>query len=217
MKTCLDLFCGAGGATNGLQRAGFRVTGVDINPQPRYCGDDFIQGDALTVPLDGYDLIWASPPCQHYSQLTNCRGTKSNHPDLIARVRDRLKAPGTHFLIENVNGARMELNNPLMLCGAMFGLMSYRHRRFESNHFIMQPDHPPHKVPCARAGHWEPGKYASVTGNCSPVSLSRIALGIDWMNRNELSQAIPPAFSEYLGTQIMQAILAADRLTEKQI
>lgn len=202
----LDLFSGAGGATKGLQRAGFHVTGVDIKPQPHYCGDVFIQADALTVDLIGYDLIWASPPCQHYSQLTNCRGTQANHPDLIGVIRSRLKAVGKPFIIENVNGARMELDNPLMLCGAMFGLMSYRHRRFECSHFIMQPDHPPHTVPCARAGHWELGKYASVTGNCSPVSLSRVALGIDWMNRNELSQAIPPAFSEFLGRQILKAM-----------
>src|SRR5438552_15961975 len=96
----LDLFCGAGGATKGLQRAGYHVTGLDIRPQPRYCGDAFHQADALTFPLDGYDLIWASPPCQRYSIANNIHG-RSDHPDFISDVRKRLGRQGAPWLIEN--------------------------------------------------------------------------------------------------------------------
>src|SRR5579864_4184083 len=100
---CLDLFCCAGGATKGLQRAGFHVTGVDIKPQPRYCGDEFHQADALTFPLTGYDFIWASPPCQSYSSAM--RHLATPQPMLIDAMRARLEASGAAWCIENVLGA----------------------------------------------------------------------------------------------------------------
>ena len=131
MLKALDLFSGQGGATRGLQMAGYHVTGVDIDPQPRYIGDAFIQGDALTFDLDGYDLIWASPPCQAYSELTPMEA-RADHPDLIDPIRTRLKAQTAPWIIENVAGARRKLHNPFMLCGSMFGLDVWRHRYFES-------------------------------------------------------------------------------------
>lgn len=131
MKKALDLFCGAGGATKGLQRAGFHVTGVDISPQPRYCGDIFSQADAMEFPLGGYDFIWASPPCQRYTAGAKKWGTQDGHPDLIAPIRSRLLANGVPFVIENVETARPWLVDPVMLCGTQFGLGVFRHRLFE--------------------------------------------------------------------------------------
>ena len=127
----LDLFCGAGGATRGLQQAGFHVTGVDIRPQKRYCGDAFHQADAMTFPLAGYDLIWASPPCQRYTKGAKRNGTSMNHPDLIGPVRERLIASRTPYIIENVETARPHLIDPVRLCGTQFGLGVFRHRLFE--------------------------------------------------------------------------------------
>lgn len=101
----LDLFCCAGGATKGLQRAGFHVTGVDIKPQPRYCGDAFLQLDALSVRLDGYDFIWASPPCQPFSALRHMPTARTDHEDLIEPTRARLISSGVSYCIENVDGA----------------------------------------------------------------------------------------------------------------
>lgn len=118
----LDLFCGAGGAAMGYHRAGFEVTGIDINPQPHY-PFKFIQADAMTYPLGGFDCYHASPPCQRYSILT--RGLHQdrieNYPDLIAPIRDRLLHTGKPYVIENVEGARKLLINPVKLCGTMFG------------------------------------------------------------------------------------------------
>lgn len=118
------MFCGAGGVSVGLERAGFEVTGVDIAPQPRHRGGRFIQADAMTFPLEGYDLIWASPPCQAYSQLRH--RTKGAYPDLVDSVRERLARkrrlnyPLPLTVIENVEGA--PLRRDIRLCGSMFGL-----------------------------------------------------------------------------------------------
>ncbi len=204
----LDLFCSAGGATKGLQRAGFHVTGVDIRPQPRYCGDAFILGDALTVHLDGYDFIWASPPCQRHSRMSSCRdGLRETYPDLIAPIRDRLKLLGMPFCIENVEGA--PLIDPFRLCGGMFYLETYRHRLFETHGFdVRRPPHVRHFVPTSKAGHWKPGTFVSVAGHCAPIQKCQDAMGIDWMNRDELAEAIPPVYSEYIGKQ---ALLSAGK------
>src|SRR6266851_9584956 len=128
----LDLFCCAGGTTKGLQRAGFHVTGVDIKRQPRYCGDAFVQADALRPPFDlsTFDFIWASPPCQHDSQLTP-RNHRAKHKPMIAETRAMLAASGIPFCIENVPSAAWRLKRPLKLCGSMFGLGVRRHRYFE--------------------------------------------------------------------------------------
>lgn len=202
----LDLFCGAGGATRGLQQAGFHVTGVDINPQPRYCGDVFIQADALTIDVSGYELVWSSPPCQHYSRASACRpGLKATYPDLVEPTRNLLRAKASAWVIENVPGA--PLINPIRLCGAMFGRPLYRHRLFETSLPIPEPAHVKHLVKCSRAGHWKPGTYVCVAGNCAPIALAREAMGVAWTTRRELAESIPPVFSEYIGRQFL-AILA---------
>ena len=204
----LDLFSGAGGAARGLQQAGYHVTGVDIKPQPHYRGDRFIQGDAMIVDLAGYDLIWASPPCQKYTSLAALHPNKE-YPDLIAPVRERLIATSTPWIIENVPGAPMHYY--ITLCGTMFGLRVYRHRRFETSMMLWQPEHPPHTVRAGghksqrqRKAHYMAGGFVTITGNvgsyCGP------AMGIDWMTGEELSQAIPPAYSRFLAEQVQQAL-----------
>jgi SAM-dependent methyltransferase len=147
----LDLFCGAGGAAKGYQRAGFYVVGVDIKPQPHYCGDEFHQGDALTYPLEGFDAYHASPPCQGYSIMLNLPWLRDKkYPMLIQPVRELLLAVGKPYIIENVGGARYRTSRQdglkaAFLCGQMFGLPIFRHRYFETNWFWMQPGHPKHE------------------------------------------------------------------------
>src|SRR3990167_2438253 len=133
----LDLFCGAGGAAKGLQRAGFHVTGVDIKPQPRYCGDAFIQADAMTFLLDGFDFIWASPPCQGYTTMNNRHGSIS--PLLIDGVRQRLHHSGAAWCIENVLGARAMMYHPITLIGEQFGLRVHRPRLFQASFGLLAP------------------------------------------------------------------------------
>lgn len=142
----LDLFCCGGGASRGLALAGFEVTGVDIEPQPNY-PFNFIQGDALTVDLSGYDLVWASPPCQGYSKHVSSQSSKwtptkgRDEPKLISLVRKRLQSCGVPYVIENVRGAKDHMINPIQLCGTMFGLPISRHRWFESSWVITPPPH----------------------------------------------------------------------------
>lgn len=208
----LDLFCGAGGATKGLQQMGFHVTGVDIKPQPNYCGDEFIQGDALSGAawrLSGFDFIWASPPCQAFTRAQRIRD--NSHPDLIVPVRRKLRASGVPFCIENVPGA--PLVNPTTLCGSMFSLRVYRHRLFECSFRVEQPMHRPHTAPVRKMGRPpRPGDFMHVVGNFSGVKQAREAMEIDWMTRDELREAIPPAYSEYIGraaiAHIKQAVAA---------
>lgn len=198
----LDLYCCAGGAAVGLHRAGYDVTGVDIVNQPNY-PFDFVMGDALDADLSGYDFVWASPPCQNSSHMSGCRpGLAQQYAQLIPATRAKLNAWGGPYIIENVIGAPLE--NPVMLCGAMFGLKTYRHRIFESNVPLTVPPHPRHDKPASKAGHWNPGTLISVAGNCAPMALAREAMGIDWTTRAELVEAIPPAFSEYLARQTLR-------------
>lgn len=208
----LDLFCGAGGASEGYERAGFRVVGVDVGPQPNY-PFDFIQMDALDA-LDSevwrpFDAVHASPPCQAYSAMSECRpGLASGYAALIGAVRDRLVLTGKPWVIENVPGAPLASGDDLfgahgvLLCGQMFGLELYRHRIFETSFPITQPPHPAHVVPASAAGHWEPGTIISVAGHVSPIAVAEKVMGIDWMTRDELAEAIPPAYTEWIGTQV---------------
>jgi DNA (cytosine-5)-methyltransferase 1 len=196
----------------GYHRAGFDVVGVDIAAQPRY-PFEFHQGDAMTWPLDGYDAVHASPPCQADSQMTNCRpGVAATYPRLIGPTRERLQAWGGPWVIENVDGAGLPGQadlfgaDGLMLCGFMFGLRLYRHRFFETSQPIRAPHHPRHLIPASKAGHWEPGTIMSVEGNFAPVAEARAAMGIDWANRAELGEAIPPAYTEYIGGQLMDVV-----------
>ncbi len=199
----LDLFCGAGGATKGLQMAGYHVTGIDIETQPKYCGDDFRRADAMTWGtyeyLHGFDLIWASPPCQAYSHLTP-KKARENHPSLIRSVQDRLRNCRTPYVIENVAGAKLELLNPVMLCGTMFGLRCQRHRFFESSFTIeitMRCNHgtPPLLVTTASAA----SRAIRSPGNYKSVRNAPLAYGIDWMDFRGLKEAIPPAYAEFIG------------------
>lgn len=192
----LDLYCGAGGASMGYALEGHEVVGVDLHPQPHY-PFEFHQGDALTYPLDGFDFIHASPPCQRFSRMSGSRpGLNREYPDLIETTRQRLITSGLPWVIENVVGA--PLLDPITLCGWSLGLQLYRHRLFETNFNIIQPVHFAHKLPASKAGHWEPGTIISVAGHCAPMDMAREAMGIHWMNRAELVEAIPPAMARYI-------------------
>ena len=212
MLRALDLFCGAGGATKGLQRAGFHVTGVDIAKQPRYCGDLFVQADALRPPFDlsRFDFIWASPPCQAYT----AQGKSGCHPMLIEPTREMLRSSGVSFVIENVMGA--PLLNPTILCGSMFGLGVRRHRKFEASFEIGLTPECRHEGCDVRAyyGSWGREAYrAKKPGNKDTLrgTLERAPtdMGIDWMDWRPLTQAIPPAYSEFIGRAAIQHTRAA--------
>lgn len=201
----LDLFCGAGGASMGLHRAGFEVVGVDIKPQPRY-PFEFHQADALTFPLGGFDFIWASPPCQAFSLAgQQWRKAGKEYPDLIEPTRIRLKASGIPYVIENVPGA--PLINPIALNGAMFGMRLRRVRIFESSVpllFHLLPDDAPMVFRMGRRP--KPHEAIVPVGHFSDVPRAQREMGIDWMGQKELAQAIPPAYSEFIGRQILAAI-----------
>lgn len=207
----LDLFCCAGGAGFGYRQAGFHVTGIDIKPQPRYAGDLFIQDDALNyLAMFGrhYDVIHASPPCQAYTPLRALSPTK-DYPDLIPVTREILRDVGRPYVIENVMSA--PLLGGIVLCGGMFGLRTYRHRRFEPSQDVwLHPrGHPPHLTPTAtkrRRERWAQGWHVSITGDVGTY-LGPAAMGIDWMTGNELCEAIPPAYTMFVGDQLMAQFL----------
>jgi len=202
----LDLFCCGGGASMGLHRAGFDVVGVDIEPQPHY-PFPFIQADAMAIDVRGFDFIWASPPCQAYTLCQRIRGNE--HPDLIEPTRRKLQAAGAPWCIENVVGA--PLVNPIELCGAMFGLRTYRHRLFECSFPIVAPLHPEHTAPLRKMGRpVRDGEFIHVVGNFSGAQLARDAMGIsNKMPRDKLREAIPPAYAEYIGRAAIEAIVSA--------
>lgn len=180
------------------------ITGVDIKPQPKY-PFKFIQADALTFDLCGYDFIWASPPCQAFTKARKLQGKK--HPDLIDLTRQRAIESKAPYCIENVVGA--PLINPIMLCGAMFELKTYRHRIFECNFKIKQPEHPKHEAKQTKMGR-KPieGEFIHVVGNFIGVEYAKKAMGIDWLSTKELSQAIPPAYSKHIGLEYLRSINA---------
>jgi DNA (cytosine-5)-methyltransferase 1 len=217
----LDLFCGAGGCSVGYQRAGFDVVGVDIEPQPNY-PFEFHQHDALpflrgvaamrTIAFEGrVDAIHASPPCQAHSTL-KARWKDHDHPDLVAATRELLMAAGLPYVIENVEGA--PLHEPVTICGSSLGLNVRRHRLFETNWGLMVP-------PCAHGwqtkrfdvyehGKWRKAATVPVYGHGGGKANAHgpEAMGIDWMTRAELVQAIPPAYTELIGHQLMQHLNA---------
>lgn len=196
----LDLFCCSGGASMGLHNASFDVTGVDIAPQPRY-PFAFYQADAMTFPLEGFDFIWASPPCQGYSHLTP-KNAKDNHQRLIPALRERLLANGKPFCIENVAGAKKELASPFMLCGSMFGLRTQRHRFFETSFIVKPPrtcDHSKIPLLVTTASKASIEKRLKMGVKPKTVKNAPEAYGIDWMDFKGLKEAIPPAYAEYIG------------------
>lgn len=194
----------------GIHRAGFDVTGCDINPQPNY-PFAFVQGNALDQDLSGFDFVWASPPCQAHSALKHRTG--KDYECFIERTRAKLMAWGGPWIMENVMGA--PLKSPVMLCGSAFGLRVRRHRLFESNVLLFAEPccHHLQPEPLDVSGTGGPRVHAVRTdgkgGNSrKPKDLAeaRAAMGIDWMTRRELSQAIPPAYSEYLCAQILSSL-----------
>lgn len=196
----LDLFCCQGGASQGLDAAGFQVVGIDIVEQPNY-PFPFIRADAITTLPRGFDFVWASPPCQAHTLAQRIQGNE--HPDLIDPTRAMLRASGIPYVIENVVGAPLE--NPIMLCGAMFGLMTYRHRLFECSFPVSVPPHPDHVTPNTKMGRpVRDGEMMHIVGNFSGVQRARDIMGAQWMSRDGLREAIPPAFAKH----IAQAALA---------
>lgn len=200
----LDLFSSAGGGAMGYHRAGFEIVGVDIAPQPRY-PFEFHQADAFAYLAEHhteFDAFDASPECRDHTALTSRAGLKGTGWQL-AEIRRMLEEIGKPYIIENVPGAPMRKD--VVLCGGMFGLRTYRHRWFESNVPLIAPEHPKHVIRTStrrRRQNWDAGLHVSVTGDVGTY-VGRQAMGIEWMTGNELSQAIPPAYTEHLGRQLM--------------
>jgi DNA (cytosine-5)-methyltransferase 1 len=211
----LDLFCGAGGAAMGYHRAGFEVVGVDIRPQPNY-PFLFVQADALASIDDwslGVDAIHASPPCQLFSAYQRANHHQGHHENLIPETRRLLQKTGLPYVIENVVGA--PLKDPVTICGVSVGLQVRRHRLFETSFPLMTPS-------CA-CGAWQEAKYDRGSRHIRPNDRRTVAVGewriplavqekameIDWMTLPELSQAIPPAYTELIGHQLMAHVRVA--------
>lgn len=200
----LDLYCGAGGAAMGYFRAGFtEIVGIDIKPQPRY-PFTFIQADALRPPLElnRFDLIHASPPCQPFSKVRHLASDR--HKDLIATTRSMLRAVQVPYVIENVPGAPLE--NPIALNGFYVGLQYLnRERWFEcslSLPFVLLPSS--YRRPVKMGRPIVEGDVIQVVGHFSNVPYARKAMGIDWMGQKELAQAVPPAYTEWIGKRILE-------------
>lgn len=200
---CLDLFCCQGGAGMGYSQAGYAVVGVDIEPQP-HNPFTFVQGDALGyLEAHGhkFDLIHASPPCQGYSGLTPA-AHKGKYPKLIPHLREILRRLGKPYVIENVAGARHELESPLMLCGSMFGLRTQRHRFFEVNFPVRAPrgcDHSELPLLVTTASKASRAKRAALGLAPKSVKHAPDAYGINWMSCDGLKECIPPAYTRHIG------------------
>jgi DNA (cytosine-5)-methyltransferase 1 len=200
MLRALDLFCGQGGSSAGLAAAGFHVTGVDLYHQPNY-PFPFHHGDALDLSVSwvraNFDLVTASPPCQAYTKCARIRGRR--HPRLIAETRAFLERVGLPWVIENVEEARPELRTPVMLCGAQFGLRTYRHRLFEASFPIQAQIHLPHERRTVKMGRaLRDGDFYHAVGNFSGVDYVRADLGVPWMTREGIRECIPPVYAQYV-------------------
>lgn len=223
----LDLYSCAGGAGTGYRRAGFEVFGVDIDAQPRYPfwfhqgdalnvlrrlirgeGIEFKRGDGTRVMyLRDFAAIHASPPCQSYTPLGALHPHKV-YPDLVDPTRDLLDEIGLPYIIENVMSAPLVKERSIVLCGGMFGLRTYRHRRFESRLHLTPPAHPKHVIRTAtkqRKQRWSEGWHVSITGDVGTY-LGLEAMGIDWMTGQEMSEAIPPPYTEWIGRLLVSHI-----------
>lgn len=215
----LDLCCGIGGASVGYNRAGFEIVGVDIKPQPDYPFELVVDNILNLTPeyLQEFDVIHASPPCQHYTKYNNTRKDfKKNYQDILEKTRALLKSSNRPYIIENVVGA--PLIEPIKLCGSMFGLDVQRHRLFESNIELSQPecDHTiwkPNRFPGGRSiqygGHARyPCRSTVEVGRWNiPIETQQRAMEIDWSkNLKGISEAIPPSYTKFIGEQIINYI-----------
>jgi DNA (cytosine-5)-methyltransferase 1 len=197
----LDLFCCQGGAGKGYADAGFEVVGVDVSPQKRY-PFTFVQADAIAYLLEHgheFDFIHASPPCQFDSVTAQLND--SEHPDLIEPTIEALETVGVPWVVENVGGALPKLANAVMLCGAPFGLHTYRHRYFKTGGWTLpQPEHPKHEHKNVKMGRaLKTGDWYHAVGNFSGVEYARQDMRVPWMNRDGVRECIPPVYAEYVG------------------
>ena len=211
----LDLFCCQGGASRGYVDAGFDVVGVDIDPQPRY-PFKFVQADAIEFFANHahqFQAWHASPPCQEHTNAQKIQGRF--HLDLIPPTRRMFEEANAYrmrngiepvpYIIENVPGS--PLVDPVELCGAMFGLETYRHRLFETNWDLASQAHPVHVARTTKMGRAPVGgEYMHIVGNFSGVDRGRKVMGMPWANRDGLREAIPPAYTQHIGRQLIQHI-----------
>lgn len=222
----VDVCCCAGGTSMGYHRAEFCVTGVDINPQPRY-PFRFVQADAVAY-LENHASEYAvgagSPPCQHWSPLNAYNHVE--YPQLIAPVRDRFLDAGLPYVIENVEAAALELKDPILLCGPMFGLKVYRHRLFEANWPLLAPPHLKHEALCSRNGYLptERRPFMSIHGGrhskawqsaaCEAMRLPHLDVRVSGADTKtairEICEAIPPAMTEHVGRQLRGHLFAKE-------
>lgn len=204
----LEVYCSAGGSSVGYQRAGWEVDGVDIMPQ-RHFPFRFFKADAVEFIYEHghrYDAIVGGPVCKRYSKTWRIQTL--DHPTQIPATRAAMVASGKPYIIENVEDALPELLTPMLLCGQDFGLHTYRHRLFESNVRLVRPgSHAPHIKPTVKMGRaLRPGDYYHAVGNFSSVEIIRADMGVEWMNRQEIAQCIPPSYTQYLGTQLKASL-----------
>lgn len=227
MPRLLDLFCGAGGSAVGYHQAGFdEIVGVDINPQPNY-PFMFIQGDALAPPvrLQDFDLIHASPPCQAHVPMAANRWDNPRWPDLIPPTRGLVQASGVPYVIENVVGASKSLKHPMMLTGEMFGLVTSRPRLFELGGWFAMSPPKMRRQEKAMAIYGKPDgrrltnrKDGTDLHAWTSMEAGAGAMGIDWMtNELEIREAIPPAYTKFIGEQFLAQTRCAEPSPETRV